>query len=102
MPEENTLLSKCKIYVRKFKADVIDEEITDLIQAAKADLKLAGVIVQKESDALFIRAVTTYCKAQFGYDNKDAEKFQKSYESLRDHMSLCEEYTVLPVEEVTP
>ncbi|PHV69827.1 DNA-packaging protein [Sporanaerobium hydrogeniformans] len=87
------MLIKCKMYVRKFKKDVLDEEIQDLIDSAKADLKLSGVINQDETDPLIIRAITCYCKANFGYENKEAERFDKSYEMLKQHLSLCEEYT---------
>jgi len=45
-----------------------DDEVQDLIEAAKADLKLSGVDPAKldESDPLIKRAIVTYCKAHFG------------------------------------
>ena len=88
-----TLLDKCKLYIRKFKADVLDEEVQDLIDAAQADLRISGVVNQPSSDPLIIRAITTYVKGHFGYENKDSEKFLLSYESLKIHLALCSEYT---------
>ena len=75
-------------------------EVTDLIASAKADLALTGVIPAKsilETDALIKRAIITYCKANFGYDNPDAERLQKSYEMLRDHLTLSMDYAYFTV-----
>ena len=75
----------------------LDEEITDLIEAAKADLILSGVHKDnvEDDDPLIKRAITVYCKANFGYeDPKLSERFQESYISLKHHLTLSSEYTV--------
>lgn len=74
----------------------LDTEVTDLIEAAKADLMLSGVYQSKikDTDPLIKRAVTVYCKANFGWDNPEAERFQKSYDMLKTHLTLSQEYTV--------
>lgn len=75
----------------------LDMEILDLIEAAKADLILSGVHKDKvvDTDPLIKRAVTIYCKANFGYeDPKLSERFQESYISLKHHLTLSQEYTV--------
>jgi len=71
-----------------------DGEINDLISAAIDDLKLAGVAADKaiDTDPLIKRAITTYCKAYFGYDNPDADRFWRSYESLKMHLTLSADY----------
>ena len=70
-----------------------DGEIQDLIDAAKMDLRLAGVFfLDENADALIKRAIITYCKANFGYDNPDAERFQESYVMLKQHLSLAGDY----------
>jgi hypothetical protein len=71
-----------------------DGEIQDLINAAIADLKLAGVLDTKavDTDPLIKRAIITYCKANFGYDNPDAGRFWRSYESLKMHLTLSADY----------
>jgi uncharacterized phage protein (predicted DNA packaging) len=74
-----------------------DSEITDLISAARSDLKLSGVLESKvndDTDALIKRAIVVYCKANFGWNNPDAEKLQQSYDMLKMHLSLSQEYTV--------
>ncbi len=80
---------------------VFDGEINDLIEAAKNDLRLSGASPAKTedlTDPLIKRAVTVYCKANFGFDNPDSERLQASYDSLKAHLTLSQEYTV----EVTP
>lgn len=77
-------------------ATAFNGEIADLIEAAKADLKMAGVDPAKtdapDPDPLIKRAITVYVKANFGFDNPDADKLQASYESLKAHLSLAGDY----------
>jgi hypothetical protein len=70
-----------------------DTEIIGLIDACKIDLGLAGVGKTDETDALIVRAVILYCKASFGYDNPESEKFQKSYDLLKCSLSLAGDYS---------
>jgi len=72
-----------------------DGEITDLISAAQQDLILSGVISEKvndETDVLIKRAVLCYVKANFGWKNTDADRLQKSYDLLKTHLTLAEDY----------
>lgn len=86
------MLQKIKDALRVNGTD-LDEEIQDLIEAAKADLRLAG-ITKDETDPLIIRAITIYCKAHFGYEEPaQAELFMKSYQALKTHLALSQEYT---------
>lgn len=86
------MLQKIKDALRVNGND-LDEEIQDLINAAKADLKLSG-ITKDEMDPLIIRAITIYCKAHFGYEEPaQAELFLKSYQALKTHLALSQEYT---------
>lgn len=81
----------------------IETEIADLIAAAQAELQLTGILPEKansETDPLIKRAVLVYVKANFGWDNPDAEKYQQSFESLKIHLALSAEYTLS--EEGTP
>lgn len=74
-----------------------DGEIDDLIAAARDDLRIAGVLQSKvmdDKDSLVKRSIVVYCKANFGLDNPDAEKLQKSYDMLKTHLTLSQEYTV--------
>lgn len=73
----------------------LNTEIQDLIDSAKADLELSGVLVDKiiDTDMLIKRAITLYSKSNFGLDNPDSEKYQASYLSLKTHLCLSQEYT---------
>ena len=87
------MLEKIKQALR-IKSTKLDVEIQDLIEAAKLDLKISGVTKINEADPLIAQAIKTYCKANFGLDNKDSEKYQKSYDMLKQHLSLCGDYNV--------
>lgn len=76
----------------------ITEEINDCIAACKADLANDGVKRIDEKDGLIIRAVTLYCKAEFGYNN-NAEKFRNSYDTLKMRLSMSNEYNTPEVSE---
>ena len=73
----------------------LDIEVQDLIDAAKADLQLSGVHADKivDTDPLIKRAVIVYAKAHFGWDNPEADRFAKSYDMLKQHLTLSTEYT---------
>jgi len=74
----------------------LDNEIEDIIEAARLDLKLSGVSSVKadsDEDALIKRAIITYAKANFISDVNMAEKYQKSYDSLKIHLTLAGDYT---------
>ena len=45
-----------------------------------------------DGDALIERAVITYCKAHFGYDNPEAERFEESYIKMKQHLMLYGDY----------
>lgn len=77
------------------QAQAITDEINDCIEACKRDLQQVGVYNLDESDALIIRAITIYCKAEFGYSDK-AQQFRQSYDSLKIALSLMEEYQTKP------
>lgn len=96
------LLDKIKKSLR-ITSPAFDEEVGDLILAAREDLVLSGVDKAKailDDDPLIIRAITIYAKANFGFDNPDADRLQQSYNMIKAHLTLSQEYT--PKEEVTP
>ena len=73
-----TLTEKMRAALRiSSTSEKTTEEINDCIAACKADLANDGVKRIDEKDGLIIRAVTLYCKAEFGYNN-NAEKFRNS------------------------
>ncbi len=101
--------------ILRISNNAYDAEIEDLIEAAKMDLKLSGVNVNKTvtetytpepteenpepepveiqvMDPLIKRAIIVYVKANFGWNNPDAEKLQQSYDMLKCHLALSQEY----------
>lgn len=84
------LIDDIKLALR-IKNTAFDSEITDLINASKIDLSIAGVEVVDETDAVTKQAIKLYCKASFGYDD-NSEKFMKAYEGLKISMALCGDY----------
>lgn len=93
-----TILGDVKFSLR-ITIDDFDGEMQDLIDAAKADLGLSGVIGEQilDNNPLIKRAITTYCKANFGYDNPDADRLQKAYDLLKVHLTLTEDYACYSV-----
>lgn len=78
----------------------MNSEVMDLIDAAKAQLKLSGIVESaiSDTDAMIKRAIILYCKANFGLDNAESDKYQARLDSLISHLSMCPEYnTVLVV-----
>lgn len=87
------MLEKVKLSLR-IKSNILDLEIEDLIEACKIDLSISGVKKIEESDPIINRAIILYCKANFGLENKDSDKYQKSYDLLKQSLSLCGDYNV--------
>lgn len=98
--DATTLTEKMRAALRISSTSAkITEEIEDCIGACKADLRNDGVKAIDETDKLIIRAITLYCKAEFGYNN-NAEKFRKSYDTLKMRLAMSGEYnTALQVSE---
>jgi hypothetical protein len=67
-----------------------DLDVIDLIESAKADLLIPDIDPSKivETEPLIKRAIILYCKANFGLDNPDSEKYQSAYENLAERLSL--------------
>lgn len=88
------MLDKVKLALRLTTAS-FDAEVDALIAAARIDLSLSGVDPEKASrddDPLITRAIVTYTKANFGWDNPDAERLQRAYELLKSHLTLAGDY----------
>ncbi len=92
-----SILDDVKVALR-ISNTAYDSEISDLINAAKSDLALSGVLKVDDTDPLIKRALIVYCKANFGWNNPDAERLQQSYDMLKCHLALSQEYTVEAVE----
>ena len=79
----------------RLSGTALDGEVSDLINAAIADLRLVGISVpevqgspsEKLGDPLLERAIVLYAKAEFGWNN-DAERYRKAYDYLKCALSL--------------
>lgn len=77
-----TMLEKVKLALR-VTTNAFDTELTDLINAAVADLGIVGVTaVSTTTDALLIRAITTYCKVHFG-EPDEYDRLKASYDEQK-------------------
>lgn len=97
------MLDKVKNALR-VKTEAFDDEIQDLIDACKADLRLVDVNVPEDTpaegkeatagDPLITRAIVLYAKANFGY-SEDSEKYRAAYDYLKCSLSLAGDYHAL-------
>ena len=70
-------------------------EIMDLIDSAKADMALAGVVLpaeNPESDALILRAILTFCKMNYG-EGVEYDRMKKSYDEQKAQLKTSTGYT---------
>lgn len=96
----DTILIKVKTALR-VSINSFDDEITDLIEAAKLDLGIAGVRnADIESgvdptDALIVRAITLYCKLYFGEPSTSDhwKSLKEAYDEQKAQLSMATGYT---------
>jgi len=90
------LLDDVRSYLRIDASDTsFDVEIQDLMGAVQTELIDVGVdptLVSSATDPLIKKAITTYCKANFGYDTDNAEAFSSSYEKLKIYLMNSSTY----------
>lgn len=84
------MLDKVKLALR-ITTNAFDAELTDLIEAAKLDLGIAGVVLSEE-DAVVTRAIITYCKMSFGLP-EDYDRLKRSYDEQKAQLSNATGYT---------
>ena len=83
------ILEAVKLALR-VSTDVFDNEINDLIEAAKSDLGIVGV-ENAESDPLVKRAVITYCRMYFGQPD-DFDRMKAAYDEQKAQMITATGY----------
>lgn len=72
-----------------------DTELSGLIESAKKDLEIAGVIVpESDTDNVVNTAIKTYCKVNFGTPNPAHwEYLKKSYDEQKAQLSNSSSYS---------
>lgn len=91
-------LGKIKLAMR-ITTDAFDEELTDLMNAALADLGIAGVNGTQAliTDPLVRTAVITYCKLRFGSPD-EYDRLKAAYDEQKAQLSTATNYTVWSVQ----
>lgn len=85
------MLDKVKLALR-ITTTAFDSELNDLIDAAKLDLGIAGVVLPDELDAICQKAIITYCKVNFG-EPDDYDRLKASYDEQKAQLSMATGYT---------
>lgn len=71
-----------------------DDEIQDLIDAAKADMGIAGITrAEITEDPLIRRGILLYCKTHFHEGTDDSERLAKAYDALKGQLMHATGYT---------
>lgn len=86
-----TILSETKNAMRLTKTEY-DPEITRLIDAACADLGIAGITATSETtDPILIMAIITYCRLNFGSPS-DYDRLKASYDEQKAQLQTATGY----------
>lgn len=87
------MLAKVKMALR-IATNEYDTELTALINAAKVDLQIAGVILPTTLDEIVEEAIKTYCKIHF-LDLTDGEynRLKDSYDEQKAQLYTATGYT---------
>lgn len=85
------ILDDVKLALR-ITTTAFDSELTNLINAAKIDLGIAGVSLPTTLDAICNMAIVTYCKCNFGQPD-DYDRLKASYDEQKAQLSMATGYT---------
>ncbi len=86
------ILDSVKLALRRADTSVFDAEISELIEAAKLDLGIAGVNVDEVDDPLITMAIKTYCKLHFG-ETDEYDHLKASYDEQKAQLQMSSNYT---------
>ena len=86
------MLAKVKLALL-ITTEAFDSELTDLIEAAKIDLGIAGVELPDTLDAICEIAIITYCKLHFG-EPDEYDRLKASYDEQKAQLSMSTGYTI--------
>lgn len=86
------MLEAVKLALRITSND-FDSELNNLIESAKLDMGIAGVVIPTELDAIVKVAIITYVKMNFGQCD-DYDRLKKSYDEQKAQLSMASGYTL--------
>ncbi len=88
-----TLLDKTKLALRVTVTNY-DTDLSDLINAAKLDLGIAGVDLPTSLDAICERAIITYCKVHFSsLSDGEFARLKAAYDEQKAQLVTATGYT---------
>ena len=93
------MLPKVKMALR-IVTTAFDEELVELIEAARSDLGIAGVTLpidtEGNTDQICERAIILYCKLNFGdYDRVEMwDRLKAAYDEQKAQLSMATGYTI--------
>lgn len=91
------LLDKVKAACR-VASNAYDEELTDLIESGLDDMGItdikSAVLTSTDTDPLIRKAVITYCRMNFGYQDELAyNRLKASYDEQKSQLLMSGKYT---------
>lgn len=86
------ILSAVKMALR-ISTNAFDMQLQDLVEAAKIDLGIAGVVLPSTMDAIVRTAIITYVQLHFGQPD-DYDRLKRSYDEQKAQLSTATGYTI--------
>ena len=86
------ILSAVKMALR-ISTNSFDMQLQDLVEAAKLDLGIAGVVLPSTMDAIVRTAIITYVRLHFGQPD-DYDRLKRSYDEQKAQLSTATGYTI--------
>ena len=77
----------------RITTDAFDNEISSLINSAKSDLGIAGVVLPDTLDDICKTAIITYVKMRFG-EPDDYDRLKRAYDEQKAQLSTASGYTL--------
>lgn len=95
-PASKSIVQSCRAVLRiPDDCLLFDEEIADLISAARSALIAGGVcpdLAQSDEDPSVRVALKTYVKANFGLDNPDSDRLMHAFSEMLCRMAGSRKY----------
>lgn len=85
------ILSAVKMALR-ISTNAFDMQLQELVEAAKLDLGIAGVVLPSTMDAIVRTAIITYVQIHFGQPD-DYDRLKRSYDEQKAQLSTATGYT---------
>jgi hypothetical protein len=95
-----TTVAKVKTAIR-ISHTLLDDEISDQVDACLADLRLVGIADPNEEDALVLSAIKLWCKSENADDVAERESFRDAYDKQKACLMTASGYGLPSDEGVT-